>query len=261
MKTTAIVRCAAIVGASLASGLPVASAHANSVMQPGNDHRQWELVPTLSVRGHADLEVDPDQVTITFAVVTQNQEAQAALDENTERMNAVVAAIKEAGIADAEIRTGRFSINPQYSQPPRQYREDWKAEIVGYQVTNRIVVETRRLDLTGGLLQAAVGAGVNSIDSVSWGLADPRSFRTQAIRQATERAQADAAALAEAAGVQLVEIIKLGLDEAQWSPPIPLSYARAEMDMMVAKSAPPPVFPEKVTVTASVTIEYRIDDQ
>lgn len=212
-------------------------------------------VPQLTVRGNAMLDKPADQLRMSLGVVTQSQDADDALTDNSRRMNDVVKALLKAGLPKDDYQTGRFSIQPQYARRPRDADADWTPRIAGYNVTNTIQVRTRKLELAGKLIQAANQAGANSIDSIGFDLADPRAHRAEAIATATRNARADAAVLAGAAGVKLVRILSIELDESGWRPPVPM--ARAGLAMAEA-AAPPPIEPGDVTVQASVTIIYAI---
>ncbi len=214
------------------------------------------VVPVLTVRGAAQLQKPADQLRISVGVVTESDEAPTALRENTRQMNDVIDALKKTGLTDKEYQTSRFQIQPVYSRRPRQAPVDWKARIIGYRVSNSLNVKTKKLYLAGELIQAANEAGANSIDSISFGLADPRTHRSEAIRAATAYALADAGTLAEAAGLRLVRVLSITLDQAAAPGPIPIQRMSAGMAM--AEAAPPPISPGDVTVRASVTVVYEI---
>ncbi len=214
------------------------------------------VVPVLTVRGAAQLEKPADQLRIRVGVVTESDEAPTALRENSRQMNDVIDALKRTGLTDKEYQTSQFQIQPVYTRRPRQAPVDWKARIIGYRVSNSLNVKTKKLDLAGELIQAANEAGANSIDSISFGLADPRTHRSEAIRVATANAIADATTLAAAAGLRLVRVLSITLDQAAAPRPIPIQRMSAGMAM--AEAAPPPIQPGDVTVHASVTVQYEI---
>ncbi len=211
----------------------------------------------LTVRGDATLEKPADQLRVSIGVVTEHASASTAMAENAERMDDVVRAMRKAGLTEQEYETGRFSLQPQYSRRPRNAEPDWKAQIIGYRVTNELTVKTERIEMAGKLLEACTSAGANSINSISFTLADPRVHRAEAIATATRHARADAKVLADAAGQRLIRIRSISLDQADWRPPIPLAQ-RGGGAMAMAESMPPPIAPGDVTIRASVTIVYEI---
>ncbi|MHC4711517.1 MAG: SIMPL domain-containing protein [Planctomycetota bacterium] len=187
-----------------------------------------------------------------MGVVTEDPEPTEALNRNSRQMQNVTAALEKAGLDRPEYETGRFSVQPVFERRPRNAGADWRARIIGYQVTNSLAVRTKKLELAGKLIEAANDAGANSIDSISFDLANPRTHRGEA----TTNARSDAGILARSAELKLVRIISISLDEAGWRPPV--AAMRAGVAMAEAKIAPP-IAPGKVTVRASVTIVYEVE--
>lgn len=212
------------------------------------------VVPTITVSGQAELEKPADQLNLTLSVVTEAEEAQSAMQENSRKMQRVIEAIKRVGITDEEYETRRFSISPQYDRRRPEQRRGDRPEIVGYRVENAIQIETTKLELVGKLIEEATGAGANNVGNLSFGLADEREHRGEAIAEAVKNARSDAEALASAAGVQLKRIIAINLDNAA-TPPVPM---RGEMMAMARGDSGPPIQAGDVTVRASVTIVYEI---
>jgi len=221
------------------------------------EERKLEDTSKLTVRGEAELRKPADQLRLNIGVVTEGDEAASTLRENTDRMKAVVAAIEKIGLTDDEYKTGRFRIRPTYSRRPRQPAADWKPKITGYEVVNSIVVRTKQLDLAGKLIETANKAGANTVDVVAFELADPRTHRAEAIRDATKNAVADARTLAEAAGLDLVRIIIINLDHTPASSP-EMTFINTRSRAMADSGAAPPLTPGDVTVRAGVTIVYEI---
>lgn len=217
-------------------------------------------VPNLNVRGRAELSKPADELRINIGVVTQHEEATEALRINSRRMREVITALEGAGLDEDDYETGRFQIHPVYSQRPQprgQVSEPWHPEIVAYRVTNVVHIKTSQIDAAGEIIDAANEAGANSIDSIRFTLSDPRTHRAEAIRVATENAVTDAQNLADAAGLRLVRIVSITLDEQPQVEPF-----RQEMMMRSSVAAdaaePTPIRPGDVTVTANVNIVYEI---
>jgi uncharacterized protein YggE len=216
-----------------------------------------EDVPRLTVRGDAELRKPADLLRLQVGVVTEDPEPAAALSRNSRQMQDVIRALEKAGLDREGYQTGRFSIRPDYERRPRNAGADWRPRIVGYTVTNSLSIRTKKLELAGKLIEAANEAGANSIGAVGFDLADPRAHRAEAIATATTNARSDARTLAGAAGLRLVRIIAITLDDAGWRPPVP-TMARAGAAMAEARVAPP-VEPGEVTVRAGVTLVYEVE--
>ncbi len=237
---------------------PIVYAWSPIVEDDDDDDKDNDITPRLSVRGEAELEKPADQLRINLGVVTDGKDAEQTLEDNSEVMDGVVKAIRKAGLEDGEYQTGRFRVQPVYSRRPRGADETWQPQILGYQVTNTIDVKTTKLELAGAIIQEASKAGANSVNSINFDLADERKHRAEAIVKATTNAIDDARVVAQAAGVKLVRILSINLDDARpmASPP------RSQMNMraMAEGGVTPPITPGEVMVRASVTIVYEIDE-
>lgn len=237
--------------------LQAQEAHSGGATPNGGRHGpKLEDVPKLTVQGRAELEKPADQARLTVGVVTEAKEASDAMKDNNRVMDDIVKAIRKVGLEEGEYETGQFRVRPQYSRRPRQPGRDWEPEIVGYEVTNELAIKTKKIELVGDLLQESNKAGANTVEVTGFDLADPRKYRGEAIREATQNAVSDAEALADAAGLELVRIVAVNLDQG-WRPqPMmrTMSTARAEMDA----GGSPSITAGTVTIDASVTLVYEI---
>jgi len=72
---------------------------------------------TLSVTGTGIVSATPDMATVTSGVTTQGPTAGEALAANSKAMADLLAALTAAGIADKDVQTSNFSVNPNYIYP------------------------------------------------------------------------------------------------------------------------------------------------
>jgi len=206
--------------------------------------------PTLAVTGSAAVDVPPDQLEITFAVVSEAEEVADALEDNSRRMRRVLDALRKAGVRDDDLETAGFSINPQYA---RNRSTNEAPRIVGYSVQNSAVARTTRLDLAGKLIEEGTDAGANRVSGLAFGLQNPQDHRNEAIAKATAHARADAEALADAAGLTLAGVLEITLDPGQQT------YRPSMMRGMEAMAdAAPPIQPGDVSLSARVRVVYEI---
>jgi uncharacterized protein len=208
-------------------------------------------ISKLIVRGEATIFKPADQLHLSLGVITREQNAEQALKSNNEKMQSVLAALKKIGLEEAEYQTGRFSIEPIYSPPPKNPPNDWKSVITGYEVTNKIAIKTLKLNSAGSIIDTASGAGANSVDTISFGLKDPQTYRAEAILAAEKQAMDDALILAKAANVDLVRFVEISLDNTFPSP-------RAVSKFMAMENAATSIQPGDVEVKASVNLIYEI---
>ena len=69
---------------------------------------------TITISGNGDVSTKPDLAVMDFSVVSEGKTVAAATDDNTKKMNAIVAAAKSLGVADKDLQTTGYSINPRY---------------------------------------------------------------------------------------------------------------------------------------------------
>jgi len=205
------------------------------------------------VQADGQVKVNPDQLQMKLGVVTEAAEAGLALEQNNQRMAAVMQMLAEIGIGAEEMATGQFQIRPEWSRPPRPTPANWQREIVGYRVSNELVVTSTQVDLAGKLLGLAQQAGANQIGGLQFDLADPTAAQQRAIEIATKKALRKAQAMAAAADVTLGEVQSLSLNSTGGAQPnFMLAEARA------ASADAVPVATGKVEVGASVTVVYTL---
>jgi len=209
-------------------------------------------MPVVVVTASASILVPPDMVRISLSVISEGPEPQDVIRENSKRVSRVLDMLQRKGAAKDELSTSRFSIQPMYSQPKPGER-NFSPQIIGYRVNNSITVKSQNLQLAGDLVQAAVDGGANTIDFVSFGLDDERTKRSDVLRQAVENAREDADAAVTASGAQLGRIHRLTINTAGQ-----VYQSRQAQLFGKANATPPPMEPADVVVSASVTIEFEI---
>lgn len=210
------------------------------------------VTPTLTVTAEGSFEVTPDIVTVTLGVVSNGKTAAEALEANSKDMNAAIAAIKGAGVAEKDISTSGFNISPVYARQPDN-QPDEPTKVIGYQVSNQVTVTIRDLKGSGAILDKVVAAGANQVNGISFDVSDAQSAADAALKDAIAKAKTKAELMAEAAGVKIVRIVSLTTDGG--ARPVFAAYDGA---MMRAAKAPTPIMAGSRDVTAVATIVYEI---
>ncbi len=205
----------------------------------------------LSVQGTGEVAVTPDAARISTGVTTQTARAAQALADNSTAMASILEGLRSAGIAAADMQTGRFSINPVYAQPVRG--SDAAPKIVGTRVVNQLTVVVRDLDDLGVVLDDLVQRGADTIGGIQFFVADDGLALENARRAAVADAMAKAAVLADAAGVGLGPVISIVEGGAQVPQPMFLE-ARASFAEAV------PIAVGEETIRASVGMVFAITE-
>lgn len=204
-----------------------------------------EAAPMISVTGTGTVEAAPDIATLSIGVTTQGATAAEALGANSAATEAVIARLAAAGIEPRDLQTSNLSLNPNWTG-----YDVSNPTISGYVAANLLTVRVRQLDTLGAVLDAAVTDGANTLNGLTFGLADPEPVLNEARKEAVADARAKAALLAEAAGVTLGKLVSISEGAA---PGDPVPMFRAE-----ASAAPVPLAGGELGLSASVTLHYQI---
>ncbi|MGB3501363.1 MAG: SIMPL domain-containing protein [Mesorhizobium sp.] len=227
----------------LAAALPVMAQTSAIAAEP--------VQPRIVVSGEGEASVAPDMAVLQLGVTQQAATAREALDASNKAMADIIALMKAEGVADRDLQTANFSVNPVYSYP-KQDAPDQTPKIVGYQVSNTLTVRVRDLAKVGPVLDKSVTSGVNQGGSITFTNDDPAATVTQARTRAVKDAMAKAQTLAEAAGVSLGKIIEI---TEQTSTPQPMPMAMKSRDAVQASAVPVQGGENAYNVTVNVTFE------
>ena len=244
MKAMKLRLRAAAAGLALAIVIPVFGPAASA-----DSGANTPAMRTIEVDGSGETRTAPDTADLGVAIETQAKTAEEAANRNAALAAKVIDALKSKLGKRGKITTGGYSLNPEYDQ-----RASEKPRIIGYNAQNTVTVNTGALDLVGPLIDSAIAAGANRVNSLNFSVKDDTRARTEAIAIATRDARAQAEALASALSVKLGKVLKATtLSQAR---PIPMRMGRA---MAMSANVATPVEPGEVTVTATVSLTFEIE--
>ncbi len=210
---------------------------------------------TLMVSGTASTSVSTDQVTISFGVITTNDTAQKALDENSKIMTNVIASLFNTGIKQNQTSTDTFSISPEYN-----YSDNGRGKIIGYTATNSIQVKSKDIGNVSKWIDAASLAGANNVNSISFSISDDKYSKTKTslIKKAIDDAKYKAETAALAAKVQIKGIKTISIDEITpiFNRNTPYPMATAFKDSSMTET---PIMSGEQEVSASISVVYYIN--
>lgn len=208
-------------------------------------------VRTIQVSGSGEAHAAPDYATLNLAIETHAKTAAEAAQRNAELAQKVNQALVQKLTGKGKVTTGGYALYPEYNNGQTNARP----QIEGYQAQNSITVETGNLDLMGPLIDTAITAGANRVNSLDFSLRDNSKARNEAIADASKDASAQAEALAASLNVKLGPIISASTESE--SRPVPV-MAMARFSS-AAMNEPTPVNPGDVSVPATVSLTYAIE--
>lgn len=203
----------------------------------------------ISVRAVGRVAVKPDTVFVSVGVEARNPALAAATTDASGRMTAVLARVKALGVADADIATVAYAVDPI---PAQRRSEEEPVHIVGYRVSNVVRVRIRDAAAAGRIVDAAVAAGANTVSMLQFTVRDPTPAEREARAQAVALAAAKARELAAAAGVPLGEVLAIEEDPAQLRAPV------ARAGVLLSAGGPGPVEAGELEIVVSLQVRYRV---
>jgi uncharacterized protein YggE len=240
---------------------------------------------SFSVTGDGKATAIPDVAEFSFQVISQGGTDLAGIQQtNTDKTNKAIDFVKSKGVADKDIQTQYYNVDPRYqtfscrTTPPIIFNAAGSAPsvaaapdiaqvcppstIVGYTVTQSVDVKIRDFKTIGDIMSGVVTAGANQVGSLNFTLDDPTSAQDQARAQAIVKAKAKAQSIAQAGGFTVGRLLSVqdgGFNNFQQTfnsfAPTALSAGGA-----VDKAVPAPAIqPGSQDVNVTVTMQYEIE--
>src|SRR5918999_2231461 len=203
--------------------------------------------PDIITSATGDARVTPDRAHVLIGVQTRAATAAQAGADNATKTRAVIDAIKARGIPAAQIGTSEYNLYPEYDHREQPRDAPQTPRVIGYVANNTVRVEVRQLDQVGAIIDAALAAGANMVNTIQFFASNVDAARRAALAEAVARARGDAEALARAAGGSLGPLMELNTQ----TPPV-RPYMAAQAMMRTAGGAmdvATPIEPGQQTLT------------
>jgi len=200
---------------------------------------------TLTVSATDSVSVEPDQAILHIGFVTQPQDAKSAYAEGTRASNAIIAALKQAGVIESAIRSESQYLDRDWSTKLRKYtlHQDWTVKVAPERAAE--------------ILDSAINAGATSSGQIEWTVKDDKALEAQALDKAAARVRANAEVLAKGMAVRLGSLVYVSNQMSAPSFPRPMPL----MAMKAAQAAPEPlaIEPHQVSREATVYAVFAIE--
>jgi uncharacterized protein YggE len=207
---------------------------------PGNaDSRQVTVVGAGQVQG------TPDLLTTNVSMEFVAPDVTGAMNQSSDRQQAVINALVDAGIERKDINTTQVSLQPQFGPD--------SVDIVGYRASNSLDVKIRDLGAASQALALIVSTGGDAtrINSVNYSIEDDSQLIRDARARAFEDARSRAEQYANLSGLDLGDVISIS-EVAGETPPVPMQAPRADAAMSV------PLEPGQQSVGFTVTVVWEL---
>jgi uncharacterized protein YggE len=203
----------------------------------------------INVSGQGKVTGKPDVLTVSLGVSVLRPTVDRATADGAALATAIIDALKANGVAEDDIQTANYSINPEY---------DWSGEqqrLLGYRVNNQVNVKIRNMANAGAIIDAATAAGGDStvISGLSFSIEDNAELLQMARTAAWADAEAKARQLAQLAGLQLGSAVSITESISYNTPPI--YYERA---MAAAEDGSTPIESGTQDVIVNIQVTFSI---
>ena len=215
----------------------------------------------IAVSGRGTVAVDPDIAILSLRVEARETTVSEARQVAATAMESARAALTGAGVAEDDIVTRNFSIQPQFTFVERDSALGKYGEsvIIGYIVSNSVEVTIRDLDNVGTVIDEVSEAAGDEvrINGISFGLDNPALYGDTARDLAARDAHGKAELYARILGVELGPVVFL--QETGGTSPVAVpAPMMAFTEDSVRSFAPTQISSGDVDVTASVSAVFAI---
>lgn len=198
----------------------------------------------IAVAGEGTVDAVPDVMRLSAGVEVRRASAAEAFAEVRAASSRLAGVLRQAGVAEEDLRTTELSLGPEYDAYPK---------VAAYRAAQGVEAVVRDLTRADRVVDAVAGVGEEArLGGVAFELSDP----AEALAAARARAFADAAAkagqYARLAGRPLGPVVSVS--EESWDGPQPLGFAT-----MAAEDAGS-VSPGRRTLTVGVRVVYAFGD-
>jgi uncharacterized protein YggE len=193
--------------------------------------------------GDASVSKKPDTAFLDAGVESQQPTASAAQSDLAAKAAKLIARVKALGVADKDLNTSGYSVNPTYT-PGGQ-------TVNSYRASEQLQITWHDVNTVGKALDAIVQEGGATNVGASFGLADPKAAQAEARTLAIADARARAQAMASAAGVKLGQVMRVSDLTSSGIP-------SARYDIAAAAPAATQLPVGELTVAVTVEVDFAI---
>ncbi len=211
--------------------------------------------------GEAERKILPDETKVSLAVENTEDNANLARKNNAEKIDKIITALKNNGLANENISTSKFEIRPNYDTANNNFEK-----IVSYTALNKIMLTTSSNANISSFIDFAVNGGANRVDSIEF--TSSKKVLNENFKELLKDAFTDAIQKVEILsneGNFLINGVK-NIDLAQnngYNPPIPYyTLDQERMSSTTEKSDVPPtqIIPQENTLSVTIPIIFFIDN-
>ena len=192
---------------------------------------------TMTLTGHSEMEIAPDIVIIRLGVQTTGEDLSQIQADNARISQSIIQTLQRMGIND--IKTSQYSIDRVYDF------EDGRQIDRGFSVRNILQIRTANLEAAGSIIDAAVNAGANVVDLITFDISNREYYYQQVLNMAILNAIQKANSITRNLGYSTPALVVNIVENTA----IPFLPVQREL-------AATPIIPGAINIAADVTVEF-----
>jgi len=206
----------------------------------------------ITVSGEGKIYAKPDIALVNLGVSSKSNTVAEVTKSNTDKMNAIIEAVKALGIDEKDIQTTNYNLSPYYN-----YTQKLGSVFQGYTLDQNIQVKIRDFTKIGDILSQTTAAGANTAGDLQFTIDNPEQLKEQARAQAIAQAKANAQNLSKESGIALGKLINV----FENSTPYPVVYNSAKMMGAGVAEAPsvPTIQPGQQEIDVTINLTYQVN--
>jgi uncharacterized protein YggE len=231
---------------------------------PLSDYRNSLVTSrTMSVSVSDKVTAIPDVAQLSFSVVSEGKDVSQITAQNNSKVREAIGMLESNQISKDDIKTLEYNLVPVYSQPQPHLEQQGKIfipQIIGYSLTQTILVKIRDFSKISSILEALPSLGINKIGGISFSIDNPETYYAQARAKAFKKAFEKAVSIAKENGVKIGKVINIS-DYSQGNYPIYKSFEATSPSMGGGDAldiSKPEIRPGSQDITVNVTVVYEI---
>lgn len=219
----------------------------------------------VTVSGEGKVYAKPDIALVSLGVTTEASNVADVTKKNTDKMNAVIEAIKKLGIEDKDIQTTNYSLTPVYDSYyvptliPTGAGDSvmrTKTALTGYRLDQNVQVKVRDFAKISDVLSQSTANGANVVGDLQFTIDNPEQFKQEARAKAIAQAKENAQNLAKESGIKLGKLINVYENYVY-----PMAYSKG-MGIgggSATDSAPTPTIqPGQQEINITINLTYQV---
>ncbi len=207
----------------------------------------------INVSSSGSIQVQPDMAVLELGLSTNAKTSEKARTDNAKTLDKVIQAIKKAGVKSEDIQTQYVSVYPVYN-----YEKNTN-EITGYAVSNQLTITVQDVSKAGDVVNAAMNAGANNLNGVSYDVKDRSKYYDQAVKKAMDSAKNKASAIAKVSGASLGSVLNVTDDTYDAGMSIGVSPVETAVDSKLSsEDIGNTLQPKTVNISANLNVTFSL---